>query len=1177
MSKLPSDFQQRELALDPTQSFICEAPAGSGKTELLTQRVLTLLARVEKPEQILAITFTRKAAGEMRERVFHAIQSGLSPKPSEPHRIKTWELAKAVLETDKKYQWQLLETPNRLQIKTFDSLCGALASSLPLESSFGAKPKVSEESEELYRHSARALLHSLEDDAHWVESLSVLLKQLDNKYLRLEELLMSMLGRREEWMPLIEYQQDQTRIKQALESNLKNALTETLTIIRQQFPQDIHKPLVELAGFAAANLEREGLDSPILQCKDMDVNDGVLPGTQSEDVDQWLGILSLLTKKDGDWRSRLDKRCGFPAGENAAEKSAFKERKQALLDIIEELKTDSAALDRLNILNELHSLPTKNYNEAQWALLNALFEVLPILAAQLTLAFKSTNTVDFSEISIRARQALGALHEPTQLALRMDYKIQHILVDEFQDTSYSQIELLERLTEGWQPGDQRTLFCVGDAMQSIYGFRGANVGLFLNCRERGLGDLPLTPLRLNTNFRSQAGVVDWVNKTFSKAFPTISDISRGAVTYSSSEPFHDNDEQQAVFVHGFIDHQDNLEEAQKSLEIIKDLRSNAPEKTIAILVRNRNHVKEIAAQLKIANIKYRAVELEPLQDHSIIQDLMALTQALLHPGDRTAWLALFRAPWCGLSLMDLEAIANVRLNDSNTFPTVISQASIALTTKPTNESNENPEQSDLFASNPIATDKVATRTLSQDGRDRLNRILPLLETSLNNKDRKGFRHWVEGLWIALGGPACLASDTELTNAKLFFNLLDTWPYSTDLPSLEHLQKAINKLFAAPDPDSDDSLQIMTIHKSKGLEFDVVIVPALHKTPRRGDPSLLMWHQRLNQQGKPELLMAPITASGDGKHPIQNHLQTENAKKDYFETCRLLYVACTRAKQTLYLFANLKANEKNGCLKEPSKTALMHAIWPAIKLQVIRHELEATEATPIKSSIRATKPLYRLPKDWQLPELPKETILDRYIPRYQYSDDHQRVDLNWQSPSARHTGTLIHRYLQLFVDSGIQSWSPDRVQQLRKPIMAALKALAVPNNDIQDSMDKVVLALKLILQDNNAKDMLSNKHPFHACEYPITLKTQTGPKNLVIDRVYTTRQGTTWVVDYKTATPEPEQSLEEFLEHQRQQYEPQLKLYQFALQQAGFEKVKIALYFPMITQWLSLDQKAAEEA
>src|SRR5438552_16567466 len=104
------DAEHRILALNPALSFIVQAPAGSGKTELLIQRFLTLLNHVNKPEEILAITFTKKAANEMRLRVLKALKSAkYQPQPSSNHASKTWQLARNVLTRDAQYEWKILE------------------------------------------------------------------------------------------------------------------------------------------------------------------------------------------------------------------------------------------------------------------------------------------------------------------------------------------------------------------------------------------------------------------------------------------------------------------------------------------------------------------------------------------------------------------------------------------------------------------------------------------------------------------------------------------------------------------------------------------------------------------------------------------------------------------------------------------------------------------------------------------------------------------------------------------------------------------------------------------------------------------------------------------------------------------------------------------------------------
>src|SRR5690606_28343391 len=122
--------------------------------------------------------------------------------------------------------------------------------------------------------------------------------------------------------------------------------------------------------------------------------------------------------------------------------------------------------------------------------------------------------------------------------LALDTKIKHILIDEYQDTSNSQLELLENLISQWQYQDEgKSLFLVGDPMQSIYRFREANVGIFIEAQERGVKNFDLKTLSLSTNFRSELGIVDWVNNTFSKAFPKNNNYQQGAIAYSSSDAF----------------------------------------------------------------------------------------------------------------------------------------------------------------------------------------------------------------------------------------------------------------------------------------------------------------------------------------------------------------------------------------------------------------------------------------------------------------------------------------------------------------------------------------------------------------------------------------------------------------------------------------------------------------
>src|SRR5690625_955426 len=156
--KQPSDAAVRLAAIDPARSFIVQAPAGSGKTELLTDRILALLATVRRPEEIMAITFTRKAASEMHARVLAKLAAAQQPCPKEDHRKRSWMLARQALERNAELGWDLLQYPARLSIRTIDAFCSQLVAAMPLLSEYGGLPGIAERADEHYEEAARMTL-----------------------------------------------------------------------------------------------------------------------------------------------------------------------------------------------------------------------------------------------------------------------------------------------------------------------------------------------------------------------------------------------------------------------------------------------------------------------------------------------------------------------------------------------------------------------------------------------------------------------------------------------------------------------------------------------------------------------------------------------------------------------------------------------------------------------------------------------------------------------------------------------------------------------------------------------------------------------------------------------------------------------------------------------------------
>jgi ATP-dependent helicase/nuclease subunit A len=1149
----PPDRREREAALDPSRSYICEAPAGSGKTELLTQRFLNLLSSVDRPEEILAITFTRKATAEMRERIVAALQSALGPEPEAEHKRLTWRLARTAIQRDKELAWSLLENPNRLKIQTFDSLCASLTRELPLESGFGAQPQVSEEANELYQSAVRSLLSTLEDDVPWADALAEVLILLDNDFAKFESLMAALLSGRDEWLKRLGVSGSGESVRAYLEENLCHVIADALASVKSRIPAHYHPELVQLAIYAASNLQQESVNSPICACEALDQDQLNLPGVEVSDLRQWLGIKELLITKDGTWRSSINKRVGFPVGESKEEKLQCKDQKTKLLGLMSGLKEQAGLLESLE---QLGSLPNSTFDEKQWRVVSALSELLPVLSAHLNLVFKSKITIDYAELGIAAERAMGALDDPSQLALRMDYRLKHILVDEFQDTSAAQVNLLEQLTAGWEVNDGRSLFCVGDAMQSIYGFRGANVGLFIHVREHGLKTIALESLRLSANFRSQAGVVDWVNSVFLQSFPKASDISTGAVNYADSVAVNEQLDGQAVTVHGFVD-QDNYElEAHQVREIIYAARKKNPKVSIAILLRSRDYGAHILPALKKSGLSYHAVDLEPLRDHAIVQDLMALTRALLHRGDRTAWLSILRAPWCGLNLHDLHSLANT-FGESELCPTIFEQCYLSLEQCETSVDVAQIRQADLFAQVEHSREKE----LSADGIRRLKRVLPPLQASLDARGRASLRQWVEGCWLAIGGPAAAEDLAALKNAQVYFELLEQWPYPHDLEKFEDLERQIDRLYAEPDPNADENLQVMTIHKSKGLEFDVVIIPSLQRKPRPDDSAMLLWHERINESGERNFLMAPLTRQGKDQHPTYAYLHQQQTKKKRFEDTRLLYVACTRAKQNLHLMTFLERDSKDDTqLKAPIKNSLMASVWPAVE-----HNIQLIETGLISASVsneEQLRPLHRLSHHWSPPKIDSRSILSSFIPSFDYDNEAQTLETHWQSPSARHVGTLVHQYLQRMAEVGLSKWAAESMSAQAQIVRTALKQMGVPKTELSQATSKALNILQALINDPTAKRILA-KYDYSYSEYALTRMAENGPEQLIIDRIFKDEHGVLWIIDYKTSEPEPGEAEEVFLRRESGRYRGQLERYHRAIREMGHHNIRCALYFPVL--------------
>ena len=1131
-----ADHRARTQALDASRSFVVQAPAGSGKTELLIQRFLVLLAGAQVPEEIIAITFTRKAAGEMRDRILHALESARSEQaPEDAHERHTWQLARRALTRDTDQGWELLDNPARLRIQTIDALCASLSRQMPVLSRFGALPEIVENAQPLYLEAAGNTLADLESNEEWSDAVATLVQHMDNRLDRLQGLVAAMLASRDRWLRHIVGTNDPKLQREMLEVAMAHRITDVLGNLVELFPSKRAPLMAELGCFAASNLLQDDA-SAISSCAGLED----LPGPDLEDRDAWEGIAALLLTQKGDFRKIVTKKQGFPSKSSSRipdDKVDPDTMKAAMQDLLEDLQGEEALRENLSLLQVM---PPAKYTERDWEIVQALVQLLRMAAAHLEVVFSERGQVDFMALVQAATLALGEPEAPTDLALALDHRIQHLLVDEYQDTSFSQYELLVRLTAGWQPEDGRTLFVVGDPMQSIYRFREAEVGLFLTAVEHGIGQVPLHPLQLMVNFRSQQGIVDWINRHFPSVLPGYDDANEGAVSYAKSTPFHPADEGTSVTMH-LSQGRDDAREAHQVLSLVEQARVKHPLGTIAILVRARTHLVEITTHLKRAGLRFQAVEIERLDRRTVVQDLLALTRALSHLGDRIAWLAVLRAPCCGLTLADLHGLAC-----GGEDRTII----------------------DLLG------DAECIARLSEEGQVRIARILPILERALSERERSTLRSSVEGVWIALGGPACVHDRTDLEDAESFFRLLEKLGMEEGTADLASLEKRVEQLFAAPDAQADESIQVMTMHKAKGLEFDTVIVPGLSRFPPPDDSQLLHWLEHRRGTGERELVLAPINAHGEESISAKYLKRIEKMKRR-LEDGRLLYVSATRAKHQLHLLSFLVWDENKGTQKDPNPDSLMAHLHPhAVPVEGVpegpeddRHPTGPRPSTPASEVPGQVTGRLRLITAWQQPQPPES--IEAPNPPAPAVDPDDVIPFEWAGETAMAVGTVVHRLLQQIGTIGIERLEPTDRDRLEQTGYELLKQIAIPEDRLDAAYADVREALQSTLQDDRGKWILSGQHHDAGCELALSARMEGGVDHIIIDRTFVDEAGTLWIIDYKAST-HTGGGLNEFLDQQQERYCEQLERYANVMARMGDHPVRLGLYFPLLKGWRQWD-------
>ncbi|WP_417446865.1 UvrD-helicase domain-containing protein [Kangiella sp.] len=1136
------DLQARQKAIDHTRSFIVQAPAGSGKTELLTQRVLKLLAVVQNPEEVVAITFTNKAAREMQNRIVQSLYSAQGEKPEEPHKVLTWELAKSVLQRDQELSWGLMHSPHRLRIKTFDSLCATIANQMPVLAKFGGQLSPTENPYELYYQAAKSVVDGVKTQEPWAAHVHRVLAHTDNKVEQLQELLAQQLAKRDQWLRL---EQEGTAERDILEQGFIDVLEAELKQLDSSIPNALKHRLLSCIIFAANYFEDT---HPLFELKTL----VEWPEPKAGHLIYWQAIANFCMSKN---EAKLLKTGPMPPqklGETKDEKGIIKLKKDEATEVMGELAEYSAFVEHMAIIR---NFPNIHYQDDEWEVIESLTELMRIATAHLTIEFKRQGIVDFTEISMAADRALGNIDEPSELALKLDYGISHILVDEFQDTSYGQYQLIEKLTAGWQADDGRTLFVVGDPMQSIYRFREANVGLFIQARDYGLGDTRLEFLQLTSNFRSSKKVVDWVNKSFASIFPSYDDAVLGAVSLAEATATKEIAvEDKVEFKIFFGDELDTdsvsssgldevitdaaAQEASFIAEHIDVLLKNHPEQDIAVLVRARNHGFAIIEALQQRSIAYVAEEFEELAEKQSVLDVLTLLRVLIHPHDKLAWMALLKSPWFGLTLTDMTLIESMFGDD-------------------------------VYR---VLTEHTLVGGLSEQAVLALTNQGTILEQHRTQLYQQPLAIQLEALWLHLGG-AMLCQPNEIEQVYSFLDFVSHYEQNQIITDYKPLLSAMSKLHAPPSREDNCRVSVMTMHKSKGLEFDTVFLPQLHKGSGNNDKQLMVWEEFPAQDDSSQYLMAPVDQVGES-NSLYKFVNNFSRQKDRLESGRLLYVASTRAKHRLFLTCcgSVSYNQKEERLKLASfgNDSLMNLLKPIyetfIESEVLR--LESDGQTKQSSEQTLDHSWQRLKADWSYPVLsdPFQDI-KTLLEQNSVVSEQATIEFDWATDVAQTIGVLMHRQLEL-VSKGQWQLNEQSLMDYAAAMYELLLGSGYSEKNARYAQQRIEEGLRNVLSDPKAQWILSAQHQQSACELALTGVVDGGYKAFVIDRTFIDEEGTRWIIDYKTGSHLGD-DVAGFIQSEKERYQAQLEQYKTLMAQIDDRPIKLALYFPMMKRFEEL--------
>jgi ATP-dependent helicase/nuclease subunit A len=1061
-----------KISCDPNSSVVVEACAGSGKTWLLISRIFRLLLADVQPSQILAITFTRKAAQEMNDRLATLLLE-IHQKSDEEviHELKirglTEEEAKQQLSRARGLYEEVLTQPQVIAMETFHGWFSRVSSAAPMTSGIVTQGSLREDRQRLLKEAMADWWKQLGSgegeflqlQEHYLRLLDLVSKTAADKLLEGSFSILEQLSAWQQYVDSLPIDKDPLQV-----------LAEKLPLLHQPSPilnlhdqtqydwQGLQTCLDWYAQSIGAARDEE-LTEDLLkvfakksqQVSDKDLIDTLIIALHNRSdtekiravVSACSGNLKKILKKAG----RLDLETGIP-------------------------ECFAGWLD----LTERYKVWQKDQNLYQ---LNQSWIILGTSIAKHFREYKKNHRIlDFNDLEMNVAQLLKDEVLASYIQVRLDAKYKHILIDEFQDTNPTQWMILKSWLSGYgAAGEQPKIFVVGDPKQSIYRFRKADARLFKAVQEFLQHDYGAKLLDKNDTRRNPPIVVQSVNQVFTKVKEQMPDYrfmdhktlwESPLVSPLSTEVFclelipkidtGETSENRNPFLEGMFDRtrgaaaQQNLMEAKQVASIIshwlmtknvKDEKSDsgvrkANPSDFYILVRNKTHIIEIETAFRIYGLPYQSPRKGGLLQTLEAADISALLHVLLTPSNNLALAHVLRSPIFSCEenqLQQLAMLANKTSwwNHLELIPQDNIQKAHRLLNRWRTLANHLPvhdlldciyEEGDVYASySKVCPPLMHTKVLAN-----LEAFLKLaLDT--NGGRYPSLSRFIEELQILTKG-----AETETPDEG---EVLEASDDEED-----------------DDPEADQTaIKIMTIHAAKGLEAPFVFLMNTNYVPAEKDSAgvLMDWP---THQNVPNLMFAH---QKDGLNEVLQPLKDEENQIAQRENANLLYVAMTRAKQSFVACGN-------GKLKEKSWYALMMQAQIPVKIISEIVPEEAPLPTLVQTAPIVLESRLRFPKISEI--IFKEVLQVQDEESKSYEETNQAtIQASKPNPEILALGTWVHWLLEQTTQQPITS---EISTEFLQKLSAGQKApMAIT--------DKAIPIVKKILNAAHLKDYFYGQH------------------------------------------------------------------------------------------------------